>query len=225
MPSDFLTITKTVTKYSWSELRQALDEWQLAEEYDDLIGDYQRISHQLINDAPSLDSPTLEVIAGIPYAGKSHYIKAHCCDLGKVSLSFDSIMSELSLYKKLHNRCTQAAFHRSETLAQMVGYQILNDCIAKRCSVLFEHSSAPEAHIDLYLVLQKQGYQVEMTFLDCSIEQARLRAKTDNKNRDNQRYTPEIYIEQRYHALQNRLTEYRRYFDVTVRQQDDTDGN
>ena len=152
------------------------------------------------------------VVAGIPFSGKSAYIeqvlKAECS--GFLYISFDDIMQRLSIYKELvKSHGSQAAFEQCELLARVVGYELLHRAVETKLSIVFEHSSTPSEHVELYRVIQGSfGYQVEMRVLDVSLETAAQRAKRFNGKRDDNRHTPEHYLEERHKRLQKLLPEY-----------------
>jgi probable phosphoglycerate mutase len=147
-------------------------------------------------------APRLVNIAGVPGAGKSTLARQVLQEEpALLYLSFDELMEGLSPYREdLHRHGAAVAFARWELPARWLGYRFLEECLARRYSLLFEHGNATPAHVDLYRRVKALGYRLEIRFIDVPLEVAIERAG------QRERYTPREVVEER-HALLRELNE------------------
>jgi probable phosphoglycerate mutase len=147
-------------------------------------------------------SPLLLNISGIPGAGKSTLARRVLEERpALVYLSFDELMEALTPYREdLRQRGAAAAFERWELPARLLGYRLLQRCVERRYSILFEHGNADPGHVALYRRLKARGYRVEIRFIDAPLPVAIERASR------RERYIPAAVIAER-HALLRELNE------------------
>lgn len=149
-------------------------------------------------------NPIIDVVAGIPYSGKSLYI-SNMRAINSLVISFDDIMEKLSIYKKLSEESLQVAFEKTELLARIIGYELLCRAVENKCRIIFEHSSAIERHVELYSQIINQSYKLNFVYLKVSTETSCRRSEEF----DRKRYTPLAYIQDRYENLMLLLPKYK----------------
>lgn len=183
----------------------ALDTGELLNECESLILEY-------LKQCSTSNQPNILVVAGIPFSGKSTYIEnfLNVESTRYLSISFDAIMQRLSMYQQLTRRYgLQVAFEKTELLARMVGYELLHRAVEARLPIVFEHSSTPKEHVALYRAIQNvYGYQIEMALMNVSLKVATQRANEFNGKRDDNRYTPAHYLDERHNMLQELIPAY-----------------
>jgi len=177
----------------------------------------ERIIAEFLSGLTPVLQPELRQISGIPGSGKSTY-----CDknLPKnfLLLSFDKIMVSLSGYQQaLKEKGAVYAYEKYEMPARIIGYELLRRAISKKYNIMFEHSGANQAHLELFKNLPKKGYKTAVNFIVCdtglAIERTKKRAKEIN------RYVPENLVIERANRMKNYVSAYQKlamqtaYFD------------
>ncbi|WP_105169178.1 zeta toxin family protein [Pseudoalteromonas sp. T1lg23B] len=211
-------VVYSVTGYQYNEMAKvfthlAIDEldWSHAQaqaEFETLI------TAKLANQSRQI-SPVFEVVSGIPFSGKSSFIKSKKREFeGYLFISFDALMKELSFYQRLMELDSKLAFNKCELVARIIGYELLQRAVDLGCHIVFEHSSTPKQHLALYEVIEKEyGYKLVINYIQCPLALAKQRAEQNNSSlRDGGRYTPVTYIDERFHALQAMMGHYKQHF-------------
>ena len=135
------------------------------------LAEIERILAEKTASVPSSDHPVLINLSGLPASGKtyrSEKLRAKRPDL--LYIGFDEIMESLSEYKKDFAVSPQKAFERWELPARWAGYRLLEKAVENRLPVLFEHSNANPKHLELYKNIIKEGYSVEIRFINAPPE-------------------------------------------------------
>lgn len=150
----------------------------------------------------SLEAPLFIHVSGIPGSGKTTYID-HNMRKNTVRIQFDAIMKQLPGYaESVQKEGLAKAFEKFEMPARVIGYELLDRALRRRCNIVFEHSLNP-VHLDLYRYLNDNGYETNLVFMDCSPEEALQRVK-ERESRIG-RHTPEDFIFGRYKTAQQLL--------------------
>ncbi len=116
-------VVYSVTGYQYNEMAKvfthlAIDEldWSHAQaqaEFETLI------TAKLANQSRQI-SPVFEVVSGIPFSGKSSFIKSKKREFeGYLFISFDALMKELSFYQRLMELDSKLAFNKCELVARI----------------------------------------------------------------------------------------------------------
>ena len=184
--------------------------------------DYQAIQNQNYDDyiaallqtkSPS-SHPHFVQISGIPASGKSTFIATNNFN-DYLFISFDAIMVAMPAYQQdVKNFGAEQAFKNWEMPARVIGYHLLAKALEKRINIVFEHSGANDAHIELFQSLPKLGYQTKIHFLLCDIEVAFQRALERQKATN--RHTSKEIIIQRAALLNEYLQKYQSFVDVSI---------
>lgn len=153
-------------------------------------------------------------VSGIPGAGKTTYCKKILNFIPHYNyISFDRIMESISFYKSDFQVDPQDAFLKWEIPARVLGYEILIELLQKGYPILFEHSSANYAHLELFKYIKEHlGYKIEMHFVPIMLKDALVRIK--RRMQVTKRYTPEEMVVDRKFFLQENLSEYKKVVDV-----------
>jgi predicted kinase len=176
----------------------------------DLMEEFAAFAEHKTRDAvPSPGIPLLLNISGIPGSGKTTMAARLLAEYPSlVYISFDELMEALPGYRAdLLERGAPAAFTRWEAPARLLGYRLLEECVARRLSILFEHSNADPRHVSLYRSLKEAGYRIEIRFLDTDEQTALART------RQRARAVPPTLIATRAALLRTLKEEYRRLAD------------
>lgn len=168
----------------------------------------RKLIEQALLSTGASNQPRLIHLCGIPGAGKSTYAASLHRQLPDFALvQFDAIMESLPEYqqeKAVYGALT--AFANWEKSARSIGYHLLQALLEKRRNVIFDHSAANAAHLQLIAGAKTWGYQVEMHYLPCSISVALKRVQVREKI--TQRHTPKTLLSQRQEALRQLLPPY-----------------
>jgi predicted ABC-type ATPase len=161
--------------------------------------------------------PLLIHMCGIPGSGKTTYTQRFLSNTGSFSLvQFDTVMESLTGYqhdcKKLG---IEEAFQRWELPARAIGYHLLQVLVEEKRNIFFDHSATNRKHLDLVKAVKKQGYQVEMHYIDCSVDEATKRVKA--RETSIQRHTPLSLISERSQLLEELVPHYERLVDKFLR--------
>lgn len=150
------------------------------------------------------EHPVLINVSGLPASGKTYRskkLKVSRPDL--LYIGFDEIMESLSEYRKDFAADPKRAFERWELPARWAGYELLNRAVKKHLPVLFEHSNANPKHLDMYKNIIREGYSVEIRFINAAPETVLPRLQ----NRE--RYFPPEQVAERWETLQKLLPGYK----------------
>lgn len=129
----------------------------------------QLIADSLKNLTP-VKNPSFCQVSGIPGAGKSTFCTKHL-PKNCLFLSFDKLMLSLSIYQQtLKEQGAVAAFNKSEMTARIIGYELLSRAIDGHYNILFEHSGANPAHLELLKNLPQKGYKTAVNFIICNTD-------------------------------------------------------
>ena len=216
------SIALQVCEFSYQEMERVFEHlnmqhWDITE----ARKEFEAILNESMKGFVANSSPKFTVVSGIPFAGKSTFIYsqqerfADC-----LFVSFDKLMKQLSRYQQQMQVDTRAAFEECELIARILGYELLARAVENNVNIVLEHSSTPEPHVELYRWLKEStSYQVAFVHINIELKEARARAQSANQDRDDGRYTPLKYIEERYQSLQNMLDKYRQFLTLEVIEQ------
>lgn len=169
-------------------------------QYDKIISSYLQKAHQGL-------SPSFVQVSGIPGAGKSTFCKTSHWE-NRLYISFDKIMESIPEYwKDIYRLGSAKTFAKWEMPARIMGYEILRRAVEKRADIYLEHSGVNDAHVELIKNLQKLGYNTQMCFILCDIDEAYKRAVEREKK--TQRHTSREMILQRGALVQHYLEIYK----------------
>lgn len=171
---------------------------------DDFQSEIEAFLQKKTAEVRSSDHPVLINMAGLPASGKTYRSKKLKTDRPDLLyIGFDEIMESLSEYQKDFASDPKKAFERWELPARWTGYELLNRAVKKRLPVLFEHSNANPKHLNLYKNIIREGYSVEIRFIDAAPETVLPRlAKRE-------RYFPPEQVIERWKTLRELLPEYK----------------
>lgn len=174
--------------------------------------EYEFILNKTLTSFQPNINPKIIHTLGIPGSGKSTFCKKQKQN-NFIYISFDHIMEQIPAYHHdIEAYGSPTAFKNWEIPARVIGYELLRRAIEKRLNILFEHSGATAAHLDLLKNLRLQGYEIEIDYIQCNINKALLRAK---KREDiTHRHTPPEMIKQRASVLVELCSEYKKIADV-----------
>lgn len=155
--------------------------------------------------AQSSERPLLINISGLPGAGKTFIARRLLQQKPNwVYISFDELMEALPAYRAEAAVNPETAFRRWEIPARFAGYSLLKECVERRLSILFEHSNANSAHLDLYRKIMTKGYEVEIRFIDAPPELVLPRVAA------RPRFFPPEGVTERWKLLRCLLPEYQK---------------
>ena len=161
-----------------------------------------------LNAHPAAAAPLLINLCGIPGAGKStllRQLRNRPEYAGFLPLAFDELMEQLPEYRAESD--PERAFRRGEAPARALGYALLEQAVARRLNLLFEHSSACPEHVALFRALRQlpeRPYRIRMLYLACPPELARRRIA------GRARFVPPELIRQRHAVLTDLINRYYR---------------
>lgn len=168
----------------------------------------ERLIEKSLQTLSSEKTPELLQVSGIPGAGKSTYCATHQRE-NFLFLSFDKIMLSLSGYQQeLQQNGSISAFEKYEMPARIIGYELLRRAINKKVNIMFEHSGANPAHLELFKNIPAKGYKTKMVFIMCDIALALKRAEVRAK--ETKRYVPKHLILERAEKMKEYMTLYQK---------------
>jgi len=194
-------------RFDIPELDQLSAKWPLPTHLKSLA---QAMLDEILPEYPSVESPAMIHLCGIPGSGKSTYAqKLQQKKPEYYILSFDHIMLQLPGYKE---DCTtvglKEAFANWELPARGLGYYFLKRLLHEKRSIIFDHSAANESHVALLQQVSNGFYRVELHYISCKIETAYSRVK--ERESRTQQHTPEHYLTERAASIDRLLPKYRR---------------
>lgn len=176
----------------------------------DLEFGLDKIIEDKLKAAAASARPLFVHMLGIPGAGKSTFAQAlfdHLANRLAGSLTFvgfDRVMSEIPLYQSASDRV--AAFATYELPARAAGYALLKGLVAKKASVILDHSGSAPTHVEMLRYAKGLGYTAFMVHIQCSAETAKarilVRAEVEG------RHTPLHYVDDRQKAIAELLPKY-----------------
>lgn len=179
------------------------------------IEDFQKVYDYFSSLQEEANEPVLKIVAGVPLSGKSRYIRSLKEHYPKAFvLQFDKIMLSFERYKVvLENTSKEAAFREYELPARWIGYQLLIRALENNVSIIWEHSSTPEEHLEMYeFIWNETMYNVEMFYIDTPME---LILQRTHQIREGGRHLPLEYITERSEKLNQLIPEYKKRIPVT----------
>lgn len=152
---------------------------------------------------------------GIPGAGKSHFVdmKLRCDEFPQNSyiLNPDRVMVETPEYElDAKNLGAQAAYQKWELPVRELAYEMADEALEKRVHIIKDMGCANPLSLDLIKRLKSAGYRVEMFHIQCDVDTALKRIN----HRDFK--ISEKAVNDRWEALNNMLTQYRKLADEFV---------
>lgn len=166
----------------------------------------ERIISLMLTGLKPVKTPQLWQISGIPGAGKSTFCKLHL-PVNCLLLSFDAIMLSLSGYQKmLKEKGAVAAYQAYEMPARIIGYEVLRRAVAKKLNIMFEHSGANKAHLELFKNISQYGYKTAVNFIICNTDLAISRAAQREKQTN--RHVPKQLIAERAEKIKEYIKSY-----------------
>lgn len=151
--------------------------------------------------------PKLIQISGIPGSGKSTYCSNHKLP-NFLFLSFDKIMLMMEDYQQLlHQKGCKIAFQTYEMPARVIGYEVLSRAIASNLNIMFEHSGANNAHLEMFQNITKIGYETSVIFIICNTSIAIERAQ--KREQETNRHVPKNLITERAQKQQEYIKRYK----------------
>jgi len=192
-------------------------------DFDDVPHDLRSEAQELIEAAlaeassPKSEEPLLIHMCGIPGSGKTTYTRQFLNSAKSFNLvQFDTVMESLTGYQQDCKKLgIEAAFQRWELPARAIGYHLLQKLVEERRNIFFDHSATNRKHLDLIKAVKNQGYQVEMHFISCTVEEATKRVKA--RETTIQRHTPLSLISERSQLLEELVPQYENLVDRFLR--------
>lgn len=177
------------------KLMPSLNELVTAEYESIKSAESERLIEESLKSLTPVQIPTLIQVSGIPGSGKSTYCATHQ-PKNYLFLSFDKIMLSLSGYKdELIKNGSVSAYEKYEMSARIIGYELLRRAINKHVNIMFEHSGANSAHVELFKNIIEQGYTTAVHFIICETSLALKRA--EERAKITKRYVPQNLILER----------------------------
>jgi adenylate kinase family enzyme len=156
-----------------------------------------------------MTSPIFLHLLGIPGAGKTTFINILQSNwIGKgqpTLLGFDQVMQSMAGYQAMDDKI--AAFAQYELPAREQGYQILNELMAEKRSLLFDNGGSAATHLDIMNRACGLGYTLILVSIKTPIEIAKRHV--DQRSITEGRHTPMQYLEDRAKKIENMIKSYR----------------
>ena len=185
----------------------------------DLRGEAQAMITAALAEAGRQQShaPLFIHMCGIPGSGKTTYTQRFLSSTDSFNLvQFDSVMESLPGYQQdCKNLGLEEAFVRWELPARAIGYHLLQILVEEKRNIFFDHSATNRKHLELIKSVKKHGYQVEMHFIECSVDEATERVKA--REATIQRHTPISLISERNRLLEELVPHYEGLVDKFLR--------
>ena len=188
----------------------------LSPEEDDYAIDFL---DEFLSSTNAHDNPTIIHMAGIPGSGKT--TAAHRLLNGEyhnqdfILFDFDAIMNKIPAYRSDAQRDPKMAFMAWEKPAANIGYFLIQQLIANKRNILFDHSGTPPLHRELLTKARDSfGYTTKMYYTSCDIETAKKRAIA--REIATKRHTPEELIEYRHSLINDNIKAYKDIVDEFV---------
>ena len=180
--------------------------------------EYEALLASALESAPSVKTPVLIHMLGIPGSGKSTFYRSRQWP-SHVLISFDKIMEELPGYQNdLITLGNTAAFQKWEIPARIVGYELLRRAVAAGKNIFFDHGGLfnlginADSHLDLLNKLPQYGYRTEMYYISCPADIAL--ARTVEREKQTRRHTPEAFIRERGRLIDEYIGKYQTCVDA-----------
>ncbi len=180
--------------------------------------EYETLLALVLESAPSVKTPVLIHMLGIPGSGKSTFYHSRQWS-PHVLISFDKIMEELHGYQNdLTKLGNTAAFQKWEMPARIIGYELLRRAVMARKNIFFDHGGLfnlginADSHLDLLNKLPQYGYRTEMYYISCPANIALTR--TLEREKQTRRHTPEAFIRERGRLIDEYVEKYSACVDV-----------
>ncbi|MDR3616869.1 MAG: zeta toxin family protein [Candidatus Obscuribacterales bacterium] len=175
----------------------------------DLIEEAKLLIESAIANTKASSRPKLIHMCGIPGSGKTTYTDFFLQQNPHYALvQFDSVMEELPGYWAEHSRVgSAAAFKQFELPARIIGYHLLQALVDNRRDVFFDHGALNRQHVALLKAVSDRGYDVEMHYVECSLNDAF--ARIDKRELLEGRHTPREIVVERHALLQELLPVYK----------------
>lgn len=162
------------------------------------------------------NTPIIIHMAGIPGSGKT--TAAHRLLNGEyknqdfILFDFDSIMNKIPAYRSDAQRDPKMAFMAWEKPAANIGYFLIQQLIANKRNILFDHSGTPDIHRELLSKAREDfGYRTKMYFTSCDVKTAKKRAIA--REIATKRHTPEELIDFRASKIDDNIKAYQEIVD------------
>jgi predicted ABC-type ATPase len=146
---------------------------------------------------------------GIPGAGKTTFLnilEANWIGPDKpYLLGFDQVMQAMPEYQAEPDKIK--AFDLFELPARQKGYQILEDLIADRKSLLFDNGGSAATHLNILSSAREKGFTIILVSIETPVEVAQRHI--DQRSITEGRHTPMHYLEDRAQKIQALASDYR----------------
>ncbi len=173
---------------------------------------YENVISMFLKKAKPTSHPTIYHMFGIPSAGKSTFYNTHNWTQ-HVLVSFDAIMENLPEYQTdILKLGPVASFQKWEIPARIIGYELLRRAVQEHKNIFFDHGGSTPAHLDLLKNLYTLGYNTEIYYIRCDLENALKRA--EKREKQTLRHTPPQMIIQRNKMINQLVNEYKKAADA-----------
>lgn len=164
----------------------------------------------LIAAIPVPETPVFFHTLGFASSGKTTLIEfcrtqENLFPFGFFSLAFDRLMESCPAYQQDYKTLgAEAAFRKWELPARRLGYELLQEAVARRIPVVFEHSGARDDHVALLKAAKNEwDYRIVILELRCTPETALHRAQS------RERFMPERYVYERQKVIDGLRCDYK----------------
>lgn len=172
------------------------------------LGVFDPIIENILKTVPSVKSPKLVHMLGIPGAGKTTFYKNNQTKFKNfLRIDFDMIMELLPQYQyDVQVLGSVKAFSKWEIPARIAGYELLRRAIENKKNIFFDHGGTPSCHRELLKNIKQFGYQTTMYYIECPVDVALNR--TAEREKITKRHTPPQMIKDRSILIKENLPVY-----------------
>lgn len=166
---------------------------------------------------PSRSKPYWVQVMGIPGAGKTLFVeqlaKALQLRAPYALAANDVFLVQIPEYLQMQDRAL--AFETWDSVARAIAFTVLEDLIARKADVIYEHSTVYPAVRDLMYFVKECGYELILVRIDVPLDIAKQRAIIREK--ETVRHVPEYVIEERVGIVEERWSELTKIADFSTR--------
>ena len=157
---------------------------------------------------PSQDHPCVYAMVGIPAAGKSTFVQLararHLFPADAYTLNPDLVMERTPSWRRaLARDGAESAFSEYELPARNLAYQLLDEAVARRLSIVKDMGNVRAENLDMLDRLRKAGYHLQLYYIHCDVSESIRRSH--ERELATGRHTPVAMIRERADSLDRLL--------------------